>query len=52
VFAFHFAYRFSPLLALGILAAGAVGSCASVMSKMPTLEVSLSASSMLTVAES
>lgn len=42
IFLFHFAYRFSPLLALGILAAGASGSCASVMTKMPTLDLSLS----------
>jgi hypothetical protein len=42
VLAFHFAYRFSPLLAIGIAAAGGSGSCASVMTRMPSLEVSLS----------
>jgi len=42
VFAVHYAYFFSPLLIIGILAAGAAGSCASVVSKMPTLEDRLS----------
>jgi hypothetical protein len=38
VFAVHYAYSFSPLLMFGVLAAGAAGSGASIMSKMPTLE--------------
>jgi hypothetical protein len=41
-FAVHYAYFFSPLLIFGILAAGAAGSCASVMSTIPTLEDRLS----------
>jgi hypothetical protein len=42
VFSEYYAYSFSPLLMFGILAAGAAGSCASVMSKMPTIEDRLS----------
>jgi len=42
VFAVYYAYFVSPLLIFGVLAAGAAGSCASVMSKMPTLENRLS----------
>jgi hypothetical protein len=42
VAAFHFAFRFSPLLFLGLVFAGAAGSCVSVMAKMPALDVSLS----------
>jgi len=40
--AFHFAFRFTPLLFFGLLGAGAAGSCVSVMAKMPALDVSLS----------
>jgi hypothetical protein len=39
---FHFAVWFSPLLILGLLCAGAAGSCVSVVRKMPALDVSLS----------
>ena len=42
VFALHSAVLFLPFLLCSILATGAAGSCASVMSKMPPLEVSLS----------
>lgn len=42
VFAVYFAPIFSPFLVLGVLAAGLVGSCASIMSKMPTLGEKLS----------
>jgi hypothetical protein len=42
VFAVHFAHVFSFLLMAGILAAGAAGSCASVMLKRPTIEDRLS----------
>jgi hypothetical protein len=42
VFAVYYAHSLSPLLMLGILAAGAAGSCASVMSKRPTIEDRLS----------
>ncbi len=42
VIAFHFASRFSPLIFFGLLLAGGAGSCASVMAKMPALDVSLS----------
>jgi hypothetical protein len=42
VFAVYYAHLFSFLLMLGILAAGAAGSCASVMSKRPTIEDRLS----------
>jgi hypothetical protein len=42
VLVFHFAFWFSPLLFLGLLCAGAAGSCASVMAKLPALDVSLS----------
>jgi hypothetical protein len=42
IIAFHFAFRFSPLLLLGLLFASAAGSCVSVMAKMPALDVSLS----------
>ena len=38
---FHFAVRFSPLLIVGLLCAGAAGSCVSVAAKMPALDVSL-----------
>jgi len=38
----HFAFRWSPLLSLGLLFAGAAGSSVSVMAKMPALDVSLS----------
>jgi hypothetical protein len=38
----HYASRFSPLVVFGILAAGLAGSCASIMSKMPTLAEELS----------
>ena len=41
VFALHYAFWFSPLLLFGLLFAGAAGSCVSVMSKMPALDVSL-----------
>jgi len=41
VFALHYAAWFSPLLLFGLLLAGAAGSCVSVMSKMPALDVSL-----------
>jgi hypothetical protein len=41
VLAFHFASRFSPLIVFGLLFAGGAGSCASVMAKMPALDVSL-----------
>ncbi len=40
VAAFHFAFRFTPLLIFGLLFAGVAGSCVSVVSKLPTLEVS------------
>jgi len=43
VIAFHCASRFSPLLVLGLLFAGAAGSCVSVLAKMPLLDVALSA---------
>jgi len=43
VLAFHFAFCFSPLLFVGLLCAGAAGSCVSVMAKMPALDVGLSA---------
>ena len=43
VFAFRFAFWFSPLLFFGLLCAGAVGSCVSVMAKMPALNIALSA---------
>jgi hypothetical protein len=42
VFAVYSAPIFSPFLVLGILAAGLVGSCASITSKMPTLDEKLS----------
>jgi hypothetical protein len=42
VLAFHFAYRFQPLLFIGLLCAGVAGSCVSVLAKMPALDVSLS----------
>lgn len=42
VFAVYYAYSFSPLFVFGVLAAGAAGSCASVMSKLPTIEDRLS----------
>jgi hypothetical protein len=44
VFAVYFAHSWMwmPLLTIGILAAGVAGSCASVVSKMPTLENILS----------
>jgi hypothetical protein len=42
VVALHFAFRFSPLLFFGLLFASAAGSSASVMAKMPALDVSLS----------
>jgi len=42
VFAMYYAHSFSFLLMLGILAAGAAGSCASVMSKRTTIEDRLS----------
>lgn len=42
ILAFHFIVWFSPLLHLGLLCAGAAGSCVSVMAKMPALDVSLS----------
>jgi hypothetical protein len=38
---FQFAVRVSPLLIVGLLCAGAAGSCVSVVSKMPALDVSL-----------
>jgi hypothetical protein len=38
VMAFHFASWFSPLLFFGLLSAGAAGSCASVMAKIPALD--------------
>jgi hypothetical protein len=50
VFALHYAPFFPPLLLFGILAIGAAGSCASVMSKMPTLEVSLFPASLMLMA--
>jgi hypothetical protein len=40
--AFHFASTFPLLLALGILLAGAAGSCLSVLAKMPVLDIALS----------
>lgn len=40
--AFHFTFWFSPLMILGLLFAGAAGSCVSVISKMSALDVSLS----------
>jgi hypothetical protein len=43
VIAFHSAFRFSPLLVLGLLLAGAAGSCVSVLAKMPAMDVALSA---------
>ena len=43
VITFHYAFRFSPLLVLGLLFAGAAGSCVSVLAKMPLLDVALSA---------
>jgi hypothetical protein len=43
VIAFHYAFCFSPLLVLGLLFAGAAGSCVSVLAKMPLLDVALSA---------
>jgi hypothetical protein len=42
VIAIHFASRFSPLLFFSLLFASAAGACASVMAKMPALDVSLS----------
>jgi hypothetical protein len=42
VFLLHYASLFPPLVVFGILAAGLVGSCASIMSKMPTLAEELS----------
>jgi hypothetical protein len=42
VFAVYYAHFFSFLLMLGILSAGAAGSCASVMLKRPTIEDRLS----------
>jgi uncharacterized membrane protein YeaQ/YmgE (transglycosylase-associated protein family) len=42
VFGAYFGYFFLPFLMLGLLAAGAAGSCASVFLKMPTLEEYLS----------
>ncbi len=42
VIAFHLASRFSPLIFFGLLFAGGEGGCASVMAKMPALDVSLS----------
>ena len=42
VIGFHFAFRFPWALFLGLLCAGAAGSCASVMAKMPALDVTLS----------
>jgi hypothetical protein len=39
--AIHFASYFSPLLFFGLFAASAGGACASVISKMPALDVSL-----------
>jgi hypothetical protein len=42
VLAIHFAYRFSPLLFSGLFFASAAGACASVMAKMPALDLSLS----------
>ncbi len=42
VLGFHFAFRFPLALFLGLLCAGAAGSCVSVMSKMPALDVTLS----------
>jgi hypothetical protein len=41
--AFHYAFRFSPLLVLGLLFAGGSGSCVSVLAKMPLLDITLSA---------
>ena len=40
--AFHFASRFPLLLPFGLLFSGVAGSCISVMSKMPALDVGLS----------
>lgn len=42
VFSLHYAVFYRPLLVLGVLTAGAAGSCASLMSRMPSLEASLS----------
>jgi hypothetical protein len=39
----HYAFCWSPLLILGLLFAGAVGSCVSVLAKMPLFDVALSA---------
>jgi hypothetical protein len=41
--AFYDAFRFSPLLVLGLLFAGGSGSCVSVLAKMPLLDIALSA---------
>ncbi len=41
VVALKFAFWFSPLLLFGLLLGGAAGSCVSVISKMPALDVSL-----------
>jgi hypothetical protein len=38
---FHYAFCWSPLLYLGLLFAGAAGSCVSVLAKMPPLDVAL-----------
>jgi hypothetical protein len=42
IFAVYFAHSFSPLLMLGILAAGTAGSSASIMSHIPSVEDRLS----------
>jgi hypothetical protein len=42
IFAVYFAHSFSPLLMLGILAAGTAGSSASIMSHIPSVEHRLS----------
>jgi hypothetical protein len=42
VLSFYFAFRFPLALLPGLLCAGAAGSCVSVMSKMPALDVTLS----------
>ncbi|HVM93881.1 MAG TPA: hypothetical protein VMT67_13755 [Terriglobales bacterium] len=41
-FAIHFTYRFSPLLFFGLFCASVAGACASIMAKMPPLDLSLS----------
>jgi hypothetical protein len=45
VLAFHFRFTFFPLFAVSLFLAGAVGSCASVLARLPASEVSTSSAS-------